>query len=391
MPNGGLGFGDLFVESVHEPFHRPVPGGLQGRCGRRTRSDGRSIVSSSLLLPRRFPLLPPHRRPHRPRRRRNLRRRSPLHRSRLRIPRRRIPPLLSSSSSSCLLFGLLFVGRPHVDGRAPQGRFGQTVECHRRPARRRKGFPTTPTRRSVPVPSVSAPHCRSVIDPETGVLPRSLSGGLRPLQVLKFVRFVKRLSSPPDTDFRGILRAVVSAASRACPISGQTSLFRRGTSSSGAARRRKSSVIRRTLATGSGSRRKFGGAGMCAQTHGIVFQGSRFWVTHRRRRYGPFDYEWSKDFAGIELSFAGDKFGEYCGQEEIFADLKTVSLARRRGPGRHDRDGMRGLRRLERAAETERAAAHSRPSWSQRGLERFGQIETEPEPSRRQAQSRRRD
>ena len=49
-------------------------------------------------------------------------------------------------------------------------------------------------------------------------------------------------------------------------------------------------------------------------------------MTHRRRRYGPFDYEWSKDFAGIELTFAGDKFGEYCGKEEIFADLKTYGL-----------------------------------------------------------------
>ena len=64
---------------------------------------------------------------------------------------------------------------------------------------------------------------------------------------------------------------------------------------------------------------------MCA-THGIVFQGSRFWVLHRRQRYGPFDYEWSKDFAGIELTFEGDKFGEYCGEEEIFADLKHYGL-----------------------------------------------------------------
>ena len=63
-----------------------------------------------------------------------------------------------------------------------------------------------------------------------------------------------------------------------------------------------------------------------AATHGIIFQGNRFWVTHRRRRYGPFDYEWSKDFAGIELMFDGQKFGEYCGQEEIFADLKEFRL-----------------------------------------------------------------
>ena len=28
-------------------------------------------------------------------------------------------------------------------------------------------------------------------------------------------------------------------------------------------------------------------------THGIRFEGTRFWVLHRRREFGPFDYEWS--------------------------------------------------------------------------------------------------
>ena len=61
-------------------------------------------------------------------------------------------------------------------------------------------------------------------------------------------------------------------------------------------------------------------------THGVLFEGSRFWVSHRRRDYGPFDYEWSQDFAGVELIYAGRKFGEYCSKEEIFADLKEFRL-----------------------------------------------------------------
>ncbi len=61
-------------------------------------------------------------------------------------------------------------------------------------------------------------------------------------------------------------------------------------------------------------------------THGIAFGGSGFWVLHRRRDYGPFDYEWSQDFAGVELMYAGTKFGEYCSKDEIFADLKEFRL-----------------------------------------------------------------
>lgn len=55
-------------------------------------------------------------------------------------------------------------------------------------------------------------------------------------------------------------------------------------------------------------------------------EGTRFWVRHRRRTYGPFDYEWSADFCGIELRYAGRKFGEYCSQDEIFADLQPFQL-----------------------------------------------------------------
>lgn len=64
-------------------------------------------------------------------------------------------------------------------------------------------------------------------------------------------------------------------------------------------------------------------------SHGLRFDGTRFWVTHRRRKYGPFDYEWSQDFLGIELLFRGRKFGEYCSSEEIYADLKQFRLPMR--------------------------------------------------------------
>ncbi|MEQ8851649.1 hypothetical protein [Gimesia sp.] len=64
-------------------------------------------------------------------------------------------------------------------------------------------------------------------------------------------------------------------------------------------------------------------------THGIRFDGTRFWVLHRRREFGPFDYEWSKDFSGVEFMYRDQKFGEYCSTEEIFADLKQFSLPMR--------------------------------------------------------------
>ena len=64
-------------------------------------------------------------------------------------------------------------------------------------------------------------------------------------------------------------------------------------------------------------------------SHGIHFKGSKFWVFHRRREYGPFDYEWSKDFCGVELMFQNTKFGEYCSGEELFADLSQFKLPKR--------------------------------------------------------------
>ncbi|MDZ4685811.1 MAG: hypothetical protein SH850_12150 [Planctomycetaceae bacterium] len=60
--------------------------------------------------------------------------------------------------------------------------------------------------------------------------------------------------------------------------------------------------------------------------HAVHLTGTRFWVTHRRCSYGPFDYEWSPDFNGVELQYAGRKFGEYCSAEELYADLKPFAL-----------------------------------------------------------------
>lgn len=61
-------------------------------------------------------------------------------------------------------------------------------------------------------------------------------------------------------------------------------------------------------------------------SHGIHLDGSRFWVKHRRRVYGPFDYEWASDFCGVEMLYDGQKFGEYCSMDEIFADLTPYHL-----------------------------------------------------------------
>lgn len=63
-----------------------------------------------------------------------------------------------------------------------------------------------------------------------------------------------------------------------------------------------------------------------SDTHGIQLDGSRFWVTHRRKTYGPFDYEWSSDFCGVVMLYDGRKFGEYCSIDELYADLKPFAL-----------------------------------------------------------------
>jgi len=60
--------------------------------------------------------------------------------------------------------------------------------------------------------------------------------------------------------------------------------------------------------------------------HGLRFEGTQFWVLHRRREFGPFDYEWSRELDGIELWYSGQKFGEICSEDEIFADLAEFKL-----------------------------------------------------------------
>ncbi len=102
-------------------------------------------------------------------------------------------------------------------------------------------------------------------------------------------------------------------------------------------------------------------------------------MTHRRRRYGPFDYEWSKDFAGIELTFDGDKFGEYCGKEEIFADLKGYHLPAAVVPVATILMGCLVYAVLNGLPETERARLIV-DNLVERGLEWFAQIELEPDP-----------
>ena len=62
---------------------------------------------------------------------------------------------------------------------------------------------------------------------------------------------------------------------------------------------------------------------------GIRFEGTAFWVRHRHQEYGPFDYEWARDMAGIELLYDGTKFGEYCSSDEISADMREFRLPMR--------------------------------------------------------------
>lgn len=62
---------------------------------------------------------------------------------------------------------------------------------------------------------------------------------------------------------------------------------------------------------------------------GIRFEGTAFWVRHRDREYGPFDYEWARDLSGIELLYRRSKFGEYCSEDEVCADLREFKLPMR--------------------------------------------------------------
>lgn len=58
----------------------------------------------------------------------------------------------------------------------------------------------------------------------------------------------------------------------------------------------------------------------------IVLEDTAFWIGARGRCFGPFDYQWSADLRGVELTFQGQKFGEICGREELFADLTEFRL-----------------------------------------------------------------
>lgn len=58
----------------------------------------------------------------------------------------------------------------------------------------------------------------------------------------------------------------------------------------------------------------------------IVLDNTAFWVGARGRCFGPFDYQWSADLRGVVLTFQGQKFGEICGSEELFADLTEFKL-----------------------------------------------------------------
>lgn len=62
---------------------------------------------------------------------------------------------------------------------------------------------------------------------------------------------------------------------------------------------------------------------------GLRFEGTAFWVRHRHHEYGPFDYQWASDLAGIELYFRRTKFGEFCSADEISADLREFQLPMR--------------------------------------------------------------
>lgn len=61
-------------------------------------------------------------------------------------------------------------------------------------------------------------------------------------------------------------------------------------------------------------------------THGLRFDETSFWVTHRRREFGPFDYQWSPDMAGIALTYKGVTYGEVCSMTSFHADLKEFGL-----------------------------------------------------------------
>ncbi|MFY9254891.1 MAG: hypothetical protein WAO83_15685 [Fuerstiella sp.] len=58
----------------------------------------------------------------------------------------------------------------------------------------------------------------------------------------------------------------------------------------------------------------------------ILLDETAFWVAARGRCFGPFDYQWSPDLRGVELTYQGQKFGEICSRDDLFADLAEFKL-----------------------------------------------------------------
>ncbi len=65
---------------------------------------------------------------------------------------------------------------------------------------------------------------------------------------------------------------------------------------------------------------------MKSRSDEILLDETAFWVATRGRCFGPFDYQWSADLRGVELTYQGLKFGEICGREELYADLAEFKL-----------------------------------------------------------------
>ncbi|MCA9054530.1 MAG: hypothetical protein KDA75_11875 [Planctomycetaceae bacterium] len=54
-----------------------------------------------------------------------------------------------------------------------------------------------------------------------------------------------------------------------------------------------------------------------------------FVVIHRRREYGPFDYEWSPDLHSVDLTYRGTRYGEVCSPAQMYVDLREFRLPQR--------------------------------------------------------------
>lgn len=65
------------------------------------------------------------------------------------------------------------------------------------------------------------------------------------------------------------------------------------------------------------------------RTHGIRFDGTALYVTHRRIEYGPFDYEWAPDLRSVDLTYRGARYGEVWSAAQMAVDLREHRLPRR--------------------------------------------------------------